>query len=257
MSTYKIAIGIIIVTLLVCLLVLFCMILIRLHIHKITNYQKDIHQKDLDFQKTLTQSIMESQEELRSHIAGDLHDDIGQQITVLNFQIENLKLDFPEFNQPLENLSSSLGKLSQSVRSTSHRLHPYFSDKESIEKRIKQDMEYLKQNHTIDFSYIDPDNSPSDFPLEYSHILFRMYQEIINNILKHSGATEVIVKLQFQPQFLLEISDNGKGFILKQENDKLGLNTLKKRAEIITFEVKIVSELQKGTSVQIFEKNSN
>ncbi|WP_375191065.1 sensor histidine kinase [Chryseobacterium sp.] len=257
MSTYKIAIGIIIVMLLVCLLVLFCMILIRLHIHKITNYQKDIHQKDLDFQKTLTQSIMESQEELRSQIAGDLHDDIGQQITVLNFQIENMKLDHPELNPLLENLSSSLGKLSDSVRSTSHRLHPYFSDKEPIEKRIKQDLEYLKQNHTINFSYIYPKNTSSDFPVEYSHILFRMYQEIINNILKHSEATEVVINLQFRPQFLLEISDNGKGFAMKQEKGKLGLNTLKKRAEIITFEVKIVSELQKGTSVQIFEKNSN
>jgi two-component system sensor histidine kinase UhpB len=57
-----------------------------------------------------------------------------------------------------------------------------------------------------------------------------MYQEIINNIMKHSEADKVSVKLQFQPFFLLEISDNGKGFVVKQESDKLGLNTLKKRA---------------------------
>jgi two-component system sensor histidine kinase UhpB len=148
---YKIALGIIIVMMLVCLLVLFCVILIRLHIHKVTNYQKDIHKKDLDFQKTLTQSILESQEELRSQIAGDLHDDIGQQITVINFQIENMKLDFPEINPSLESLSSSLGNLSQSVRSTSHRLHPYLSDKKPIEIRIRQDLDYLKQNNTIHF----------------------------------------------------------------------------------------------------------
>lgn len=254
---YKIALGIIIVMMLVCLLVLFCVILIRLHIHKVTNYQKDIHKKDLDFQKTLTQSILESQEELRTQIAGDLHDDIGQQITVINFQIENMKLDFPEINPSLEPLSASLGNLSQSVRSTSHRLHPYLSDKKPIEIRIRQDLDYLKQNNTIHFSLICPTHDSSDLAPEYTHILFRMYQEIINNIMKHSEADKVIVKLQFHPFFLLEISDNGKGFVLKQESDKLGLNTLKKRAEIINFEINIISKLQKGTLIQVFEKNSN
>ncbi|MBB4804733.1 two-component system sensor histidine kinase UhpB [Chryseobacterium defluvii] len=254
---YKIALGIIIVMLLVCLLVMFCVILVRLHIYKVTNYQKDIHQKDLDFQKTLTQSIMESQEELRTQIAGDLHDDIGQQITVLNFQIENMKLDFPEVNPSLRHLSSSLGKLSESVRSTSHRIHPSFSENKSIEKRIRKDLEYLGQNHTIEFSFSCPENESSEILPEYSHILFRMYQEIINNILKHSGADRVFIKLQFQPYFLLEISDNGKGFIPKHDNAKLGLNTLRKRAEIINFELKVVSELQKGTAIQIFEKNPN
>ncbi|WP_027382866.1 sensor histidine kinase [Epilithonimonas caeni] len=248
---YKIALGIIIVLLLVCLLVLFCVILIRLHIYKITSYQKSIYQKDLDFQKTLTKSIIESQEEIRSTIAGDLHDDIGQQITVLNFQVENLKLDFPEVDVPLENLSSSLAKLSQSVRSTSHRLHPSFSDKERIEKRIQKDLEYLKQSHSIDFSYKYPAYS-SELALDHSHILYRMYQEIINNILKHSFADKVDIELRFHP-FLLQITDNGKGFAINQNNDKLGLNTLKKRAEIINLELKVFSELQKGTTIQIFE----
>ncbi|MEO8255632.1 MAG: hypothetical protein ABI554_14730 [Flavobacterium sp.] len=82
------------------MLVLFCVVLVRFHIYKITNYQKDLH-----FQKVITSSILESEEELRGPIASDLHDDIGQQITILNFQIENFKLDYPELQLPFYKLS--------------------------------------------------------------------------------------------------------------------------------------------------------
>lgn len=256
MSNYNIAIGIIIVMLLVMLLVLFCVILIRLHINKITKYQNDIHQKEIDIQKILTQSIIENQDEVRNQIATDLHDDVGQQITVLNLGIENLKLDHPEIQSSLDHLTDSLFQMSQSVRMVSHRLHSSFSEKDSLQIRIEKDLEHIKKSRKLNIVFQFMESEISNLSNSYSQIIFRMYQEIINNILKHSKASQVEIELIYQPKFVLKITDNGTGFTFSSIKKGLGLINLKKRAEIINFDFIIESEPQKGTTIQIKEKQN-
>lgn len=254
MSNYQIAIGIIIVMLLVMLLILFCVILVRLHINKITKYQREIHQQDLDFQTMLTESIIESQEEVRNQIASDLHDDVGQKITILNLGIENLKLDHPEFEDSLEELTDSLMQISESVRSTSHRLHTQFYDGDSLAARILKDINYLSKKTAIKINFNYPINEIPKIADDYLHIIFRMYQEIINNSIKHSKASRIEINLFYDPKFILRITDNGKGFSQEKVKSGIGIINLKKRAEIINFNFLISSTPQKGTVAQIEEK---
>lgn len=240
--------------LLVLLLVLFCVILVRLHINKITKYQREIHQQDLDFQKTITQSIMESQDEVRNQIASDLHDDVGQKITILNLGIENMKLDHPEFGYALEELTGSLMQISDSVRSTSHRLYSQFSEGDSLVTRIQNDVEYLSRKTLIKIKFDHPENEISNIPDNYWHILFRMYQEIVNNAIRHSRANHIEISICYQPKFILKISDNGKGFSQEKVKPGIGIINLKKRAEIINFDFIMTSAPGKGTITQIEEK---
>ena len=119
----NIAYGIIIGMLFISLVLLFCILLVKLYIRKIKNYTAVIYQKDIDFQKSLNQTIIETQEQVLNNISQDLHDDAGQQLTYINFQLENLKLDSEGMHETLQPLSDSVRQLSDSIRSISHSLN--------------------------------------------------------------------------------------------------------------------------------------
>ena len=85
MKMSNITFGIVTILLFVTLIVLFCIILIKLYVRKIKNYTKVIYQKDIDFQKSLNETIIETQEQVLNNISQDLHDDAGQQLTYINF----------------------------------------------------------------------------------------------------------------------------------------------------------------------------
>jgi len=104
----KIVYGIVIGFLFIGTMLFFCVILIRLYFKKIKKYTRLLYQKDLDFQKDLTTTIIETQEQVLENISKDLHDDTGQQLTVINFQLENLKLDSPKRQEELAPLSDSI-----------------------------------------------------------------------------------------------------------------------------------------------------
>jgi signal transduction histidine kinase len=115
--------GVIIGFILISMILFFCVILIRVYFTKIKKYTQLIYQKDIDFQKSLTSAIVETQEQVLHNISQDLHDDAGQQLTYINFQLENIKIDQPQIAEQIEPLSQSLGLLSQSIRSISHSLN--------------------------------------------------------------------------------------------------------------------------------------
>ena len=138
--TFEIAFGIIVVFLLVCLIILFCGLLIKLYIYKVKKYTRVIFQKDIDFQKTLNTTIIETQEQVLKNISQDLHDDAGQQLTYINFQLENLKLDAPEFSSTLQPISESVSLLSSSIRGISHSLNNQLLRQHDLLKAIESEL---------------------------------------------------------------------------------------------------------------------
>jgi len=252
----NIAFGIIIGILFISLLVLFCVLLVKLYIHKIKTYTKVIYEKDLDFQKTLNTTIIETQEQVLNNISQDLHDDAGQQLTYINFMVENLKLDQPELTESLEPISNSVQMLSRSIRSISHSLNNQLLMQQDLVKAIESEVQRLQKNTQINFSFSKDVKTQKIFGTNEKIVIYRIFQEVINNIFKHSGATEVNVKLSAYPLFKLVISDNGKGFDVaaaKSKKSGIGLNNVISRAEIINFEVNIESAKDKGTTITLAE----
>jgi signal transduction histidine kinase len=253
----NIAFGIVISVLFISLIVLFCVLIIKLYIHKIKSYTKLIYEKDLDFQKTLNATIMETQEQVLNNISQDLHDDAGQQLTYINFVVENLKFDNPELNEALNPLSQSIGTLSKSIRSISHSLNSQLLIQESLVKAIEAEVDRLKSNTKLQVEFVLSGSRKKAFGSDEKIVVYRIFQEVINNALKHSGASAIDITLKTEPFFELAIADNGKGFDFDDKNEKksgLGLKNIVKRAEIINFKVKIDSVPQKGTTVTISEK---
>ncbi|TRW25778.1 hypothetical protein FMM05_06025 [Flavobacterium zepuense] len=255
----SIAFGIIIGLLFVSLLVLFCALIIKLYIHKIKTYTKVIYQKDLDFQKTLTTTVIETQEQVLNNISQDLHDDAGQQLTCINFFIENLKLDSPELTDVLQPISNSVYQLSNSIRSISHSLNNQLLMQQDLFKAIEAETDRLQSNGRITINFVQEGIETKTFGTNQKIVVYRIFQEIINNIFKHSKATEVEVALKSSPIFTMIISDNGTGFdynAVKNSDKGIGLKNIVSRAQIINFDVDIVSKPGRGTTITVFENNT-
>ncbi len=253
----NIAFGIVISVLFVSLLVLFCALIIKLYIQKIKNYTKLIYEKDLDFQKALNSTIIETQEQVLNNISQDLHDDAGQQLTYINLMVENLKFDRPEIAASLDPLSESVQMLSNSIRSISHSLNNQLVMQEDLVKAIEAETGRIKNNSHIAISFKIKGKGKKVFGNNEKIVIYRIFQEALSNIFKHAKASAIHVTLSTDPFFELSISDNGNGFdmnVPKQDVSGLGLQNIIKRAEFINFKVVIYSEPGKGTTITLSEQ---
>ncbi len=249
----KIAFGILTAVIIISLIVLFLILLVKLYINKIKSYTQLIYEKDIVFQKTLNTTIIETQEQVLTNISQDLHDDAGQQLTYINFQLENLKLDSPELSEILNPVSQSVTQLSQSVRRISHSLNNHLLMQQDLLKSITAEVNRFKSSKHIDVELNINDNSRK-FEDNQQIVIYRIFQEVLNNILKHARASSVKINIQSLP-FKMEIIDNGKGFNVNQGKDKIsiGLENMKQRATMIDYNLSIISHPGDGTTIMLTE----
>ncbi|KFF03171.1 sensor histidine kinase [Flavobacterium reichenbachii] len=251
----QVVIGIIIAFIFIGLILTFCVILIRLYFNKIKKYTELLHEKDLNFQKAITQTVIETQEQVLNNISNDLHDDAGQQLTYINFQIENIKLDSPELGETLEPVSQSLGNLSKSIRSISHALNSQLLVQQDLIKAIATEIKRLKKNSKIDISYSFEEMEVKRFDDNEKIIIYRIFQECINNVFKHAKASKLNIFITTSPDFKMIISDNGKGFDSIDKKDKLslGLINMANRADSIAYHLAVESQVGSGTEITLSE----
>lgn len=250
------AFGIILGVALISLLVVFCALLIKMQIGKTKTYTQTLYQKDLNFQKSLNATIIETQEQVLNNISQDLHDDAGQQLTSINFQLENLKLDSPELEKALAPISKSLGQLSQSIRSISHSLNQQVILKNNFIDAFDAEVKRLKKNKKIDVSFTFEELVKKNFSTNERIFIYRIFQECINNCLKHSKATSIDIAIKTQPAFEMVFSDNGIGFDEAASGGKvsMGMSNMKARAQDINYALLVESTPGKGTTIRLSQK---
>lgn len=251
----QVVIGIIIAFIFIGLILFFCVILIRLYFNKIKKYTELLHQKDLDFQKGITQTVIETQEQILNNISQDLHDDAGQQLTYINFQIENIRLDSPELQKTLEPLSQSVTNLSKSIRSISHALNGQLLLQQDVIKAIAAEIKRLQKNTKIDIVYSFEEIQVKKFDDNEKIIIYRIFQECINNIFKHAKASKMSILITTSPDFKMIIADNGKGFDFADKKSKLSLGLLNiiNRANSIDYILAVESHVGSGTKITLGE----
>lgn len=250
----KEALGILIGMLFITLVMAFCIVLIRLYFEKIRKYTAQLYQKDLDLQKALTQTVIETQEQVLQNISQDLHDDAGQQLTYINFQIEALRLDSVQSNATLEPLSEAVKKLSESIRNLSHSLSNQLLMSNDLMKAIASESERLNKTGRIAVSFDMPLNFDKVFDSNEKTVLYRIFQEAMNNILKHSKATFVKISMADDP-FEMVISDDGKGFDAPDASG-LGVTNMKQRAASVGYGINISSVPGTGTIIRLHQNDT-
>ncbi len=207
--------------------------------------------------RLLSSRIQNVVEEERKRIAHEIHDELGQQLTLIKLEIASTKKEFPNLSQAgtskVESVLFSVNHVIKSLQRIASDLRPQMLDDlgliatldwycASFEKRTG-----IKCRCEIDFD----DN---DVSRESSIGIFRIFQETFTNIARHSGATEVHVKAREEKECLtLTITDNGNGFNPKEKKflNSLGLLGMRERATTIGAELIITSAENKGTRIKV------
>lgn len=197
--------------------------------------------------------LMQSQENERNRIALELHDSIGQKLLLIkNRLLTNIRKE-PEQSksESLKKISDLTGETIQEIRDISWDLRPQHLDQLGLTTAIETLVEKVRESSGIKFN-LKIDNIDDLIPRENEINLFRIIQESINNIVKHSQATEAFISIKRNNNmFRLEIKDNGIGMNRKVKTEGLGLTGMHERAGILGAELNINFSQTSGTSINM------
>jgi signal transduction histidine kinase len=207
--------------------------------------------------RALAAHLISVREEERSHIAREIHDELGQVLTGLKMEVAWLAKRLNEDQQPLLEKTESMGQLIdqtvQTVRKISTGLRPEVLDEMGLVAAIGwQAKEFQKRTGIRCRLSLPPEIGALE--RELSTTMFRVFQEILTNVARHSRATRVDVDLKNQQKSLvLEVADNGVGISNGETNGRrsLGLLGMQERALRVGGEVNIGSVPGHGTRVVV------
>jgi len=189
--------------------------------------------------------LLNAQEGERSFIARELHDDVGQQLALIEMDVKLLG-GGPEVSLASEILER-IQAVSRSLRELSHRLHPAKLRLIGLEVALKGLQSEIAQGGIdVQFQY---EGVPAALPPDVTVCLFRVAQEALKNAAKYSGATKIMVSLTTEgTDLVLSIEDNGTGFDIPAVWGKgLGLVSMMERIEAVGGDLKIRSSAGSGT----------
>ena len=196
-------------------------------------------------------------QEQRLRISRDLHDNIGSQLTFIISSIDNLKYVTKDANQKLKEKLSTISSFTSDtiyqLRDTIWAMNKSEITVEDLHARILSFVEKAKiASQNIEFEITDNIDKNESFSSLVGMNIFRVIQEAINNALKYAEATKIEIKLQkINNLFEAVVKDNGVGFNIKSVELGNGLSNMEKRMSEIEGKIKINSEVEKGTEIQI------
>ncbi len=205
--------------------------------------------------RNLASRLQSVREEERKTIAREIHDELGQMLTVLKIQISLLanKVNSSDLiKSKFESVEKLIDTSIESVQKISSKLRPGLLDELGLIPAIEWQAQDFMEKTGIECECILP-KEEINFDQDKSTALFRIFQESIINTARHANATKILIQLKEERDTLiLEIKDNGKGITLSQVNDpkSLGLLGMKERAIIFGGSVEIKSSMNDGTTVR-------
>ncbi|HBT08817.1 MAG: hypothetical protein CMF35_14095 [Leeuwenhoekiella sp.] len=200
--------------------------------------------KKVKLQQAFAKRLVDHLEQDRKHIAGELHDSIGQNLLLLKHKAQlDQKTDAELIQQTIDE-----------VRSISQHLHPFQFENLGLLNSISYTVENFQNNSEIFYSE-DIQIAHHRIAKEKEIFIYRMIQECLTNVEKHSKAKACAVRVYDTPSAVyFEVKDNGVGFDVsskEQQMNSLGLKNLKERAELLDAQLTVHSEKNKGTVVTI------
>lgn len=207
--------------------------------------------------RKLTAHLQKIREEERSHIAREIHDELGQQLTVMKMDVSwiNKKITESEgaIKERLQGLLHMLDNTVKSVRRISSELRPSLLDDLGLIAAMEWQLNEFERRSGIKTSFTAPDDE-INLSNDVKTALFRIFQESLTNVARHSEADSLSVSfVQNNGDLILAIADNGKGFDKQviSERRTLGILGMNERSMMIGGSYEIISEPGQGTKVSI------
>ena len=252
-TTQGIIIFIVCVSFLLLLLISFIITILYKYQQKQNAYYRGLEELKISYESAMLESQLEIQEETIQNISREIHDNIGQKLSLAKLYLTTLIVDRNSFiGQKIENTISLIGDSINELSDLSRSLSSEIVLCEGLIKALENESNQLQKLglFKIDFS-VYGDIEFLDAKKEL--VLFRIAQEALNNIVKHATAKNILLKLNYNsPMVYMDISDDGNGFLNDGTYKKgMGLIHMKKRAESINGKCLIKSRQGCGTTIQI------
>ena len=243
------------------LLVLLAFFIISFLFYYQRRQLRNIQEKQImrtQFSETLLQTQLEIQEQTLKNISQEIHDNIGQVLSLAKLNINTMSGSTAEALEEKINDSKNLvSKAIQDLRDLSRSLNTDYVIELGLMRSVEYELELIKKTGTLQTNF-SIEGKTYRLDQQQELILFRMVQEILHNIIKHAKAKTIDVSMNYQPDvFAFTIADDGEGFdtgILSTNNNDgagLGIRNMHNRAQLIGANFNLTSTIGKGTAITI------
>ncbi|HKT26240.1 MAG TPA: ATP-binding protein [Terriglobales bacterium] len=202
----------------------------------------------------LAQKLISTQESTLSYVSRELHDEFGQILTALGAMLTRAEKRNPdsELNENLREIREVAQSALDKTRTLSQALHPVMLDESGLEQSLDWYLPTIERQTGIDISY-EKSGTPFDVPRSAGVHIYRVVQEALNNINRHSGAPRAWVRLRYLADTLeIEIEDHGRGLPTTSNGSRgIGLVGMRERAQLIGAELKFSQPAEGGTLVRL------
>jgi signal transduction histidine kinase len=217
-------------------------------------HQQEILEMRETYNHTLMESKLQIQEDTLKHIAEELHANASHQASLINIHLsEMLEKGSPEMKESIYEIKLIAKQLMGDLKALSVGLNSNYIMKIGFTKALENELNRMAKTKKI-ITHFNKTGNEYRLRTDHDTILFRMCQEILNNVMKYSEAESVTVSLSYLPNlFQLEISDDGIGFNIEDalnnsgEKQSTGLMNMQNRAKLIDAKLEMNSEKDKGT----------
>lgn len=208
-----------------------------------------------DQRRELAQKLIATQESTLRYVSRELHDEFGQILTAVGSMLSRAEKHAPE-GSPLRTELREVNQIAQTtldhVRTMSQALHPVMLDEMGFESAMDWYVRATAKQTGIDIAY-EKSGAPFSVNGNSGIHVYRILQEALNNVTRHSASREAWVRLHFLPEMLeLEVEDHGKGFAPDAAaRTGIGLVAMRERAELLGGSIEFVRPAKGGTLVRL------
>ncbi|MCW3103306.1 MAG: hypothetical protein JWO09_1746 [Bacteroidetes bacterium] len=241
-------------TLLILLLIAILVIVFFISGKQRIKQEMEMAEAKLSFERELRQVETEVSEHVMSQFAQEIHDNIGQLLTAMHIQIQNQKLDHPQLAEEFRPTEIYLGEVSQHLRLLSRTLNNDYIGHIGLLGAIQTEVERLRALKRFEVHWL-PVKGKSNLGKDQELMVFRIFQELTQNALRHSAAKNLYIEIDTKNgQFELSLRDDGCGFVHEQvqaSRKASGLRNIAKRAQLAGLECSISSSPGKGCEFKL------
>ncbi|QNK63711.1 sensor histidine kinase [Pedobacter sp. PAMC26386] len=253
-SSKELIILIFIITFIFLIAPLFLIIYIFLYNKKKAKHLEEKEVLKKTFELELLKSQIEVQEHILQTIASDLHDNIGQLLSLTSMTLSSIKADHLR-EEKINTAAELTQRAIKELRQLSKKMNGQELIKKSLGHAIAYELDWLSKSLAFDVQFKDNTTHSISAHADKELILFRLFQEILSNILRHAQASQIKITIdQTKDSLSLCVKDNGKGFVLEEKitaGDGLGLFNLQKRTLMMDGNFIINSNPGAGTEIQV------
>jgi two-component system, NarL family, sensor kinase len=225
--------------------------------HRQKLQQQRITELETEKQLAATEAVLKGEEQERTRLAKDLHDGLGGMLSGIKYSFSTMKGNLvmtPENAQAFERSMDMLDSSIREMRRVAHNMMPEALIKFGLDAALKDFCNDVNQTGALKVAYQSIGIAGLELEQTKSITIYRIVQELLNNTMKHAGATQALVQvIRNNGLITVTVEDDGKGFdsaILKQSKG-IGWSNIQNRVEFLNGKWDVHSEPGEGTSVHI------